>query len=144
MIITIDTNVLLAALISNRGASNFILQLILEEKVELALSSQVLLEFDDVLRRTEIKSLHCRSESEIDDLLDVLLLLARKHTIYFKIRPNLIDEGDNMVFECAFTSRSEYLITSNVKDFQGAEWKGAEFKVLTPSDFCKEWRSQNE
>ncbi len=144
MIITIDTNVILAALISNQGASHFILQLILEEELKLALSTQVLLESDDVLRRPEIKSLHGLNDSEIDDLLDTLVLLAKKHAIYFRIRPNLIDEGDNLIFECAFTSSSEYLVTSNVKDFQGAEWKGAGFKVLTPSDFCKEWRSQHE
>jgi putative PIN family toxin of toxin-antitoxin system len=144
MIVTIDTNVLLAALISNQGASHFILQLVLEEKLNLAISTQVLLESDDVLRRPEVKSLHGLNDSEIDDLLDTLVLLAKKYAVYFRIRPNLIDEGDNLIFECAFTSSSDYLITSNVKDFQGAEWKGVRFKVLTPSDFCKEWRSQYE
>jgi predicted nucleic acid-binding protein len=49
MVITLDTNVLLAALISSNGASHLILRLILDEKLKLALTTQLLLEYDDVL-----------------------------------------------------------------------------------------------
>ena len=142
MIITIDTNVLLAALISNQGASHFILKLVIEERVNLAITTQMLLEYDDVLRRPDIASLHGLDKQEIDDVLDLLLILANKHSVYYRIRPNLVDEGDNLVFECAFTSGSEFLVTSNVKDFQDPEWKGSGFKIVTPSDFCKEWRNR--
>ena len=144
MIVTLDTNVLLAALISANGASNFIFQLILEEKIRLALSTSVVLEYDDVLKRPDTQRLHQLSFSDVDDIVDTLLLLARKHAIYYRLRPNLVDEGDNLIFECAFTSNSHYLITSNIRDFKQAEWRGAAFEVVTPSDFCKRWRSSHE
>jgi hypothetical protein len=45
----------------------------------------------------------------VEDVLDLLALLAKKHNIYFLLRPNLIDEKDNIFCECAFASDSEYL-----------------------------------
>lgn len=46
-----------------------------------------------------------------------------------------MDEKDNMVIECAFASNSEYLITSNVRDFKSGELKGFKFKVVPPREF---------
>lgn len=50
-IVTMDTNVLVAALMSNLGASHYILRLILEEKVKLAITPAVYFEYYDVLSR---------------------------------------------------------------------------------------------
>lgn len=50
-IITMDTNVLVAALMSNSGASHYILRLILEEKIQLAFTPSVYFEYYDVLTR---------------------------------------------------------------------------------------------
>ena len=85
MIVTIDTNVLLAGLISQSGASHQILQLVIKEKISLALSTQVLLEYDDVLKRKEILKLTNLELEEIEDILDLLALLARKHNIYYRL-----------------------------------------------------------
>ena len=81
MIVTIDTNVLLAAHISQSGASHKILRLIIDEKINLALSTQALLEYDDVLKREEILKLTRLKKEEIEDVLDLLLLLAQKQNI---------------------------------------------------------------
>lgn len=144
MIVTIDTNVIFSALYSKRGASHFILQLVLDEKVELALSTQTYFEYYDVLTRKENLTKLDLTVGEIEDILDLLALLAKKHSIYFLLRPNLIDEKDNMIFECAFASNSNYLITSNIKDFEQSELKGFKFKIITPGEFCKIWEAQNE
>ena len=144
MVITVDTNVIFSALYSTRGASHFILKLILDEKVKLALSPQVYFEYSDVLSREENLEKLNLSIAEVEDIIDLLTLLARKHSIYFLLRPNLADENDNMIFECAFASNNDYLITSNVKDFRSAELKGFGFKTVTPGDFFKIWESKNE
>jgi len=39
---------------------------------------------------------------------------------------------------------NEYLITSNIKDFTNTELKGFVFKIITPGDFCKTWRTSYE
>ena len=144
MIVTIDTNVLLAAYISKSGASHEILRLIVDEKIEVALSTQVLLEYDDVMKREEILELTKLSKNQTEDVLDLLVLLAQKHNKYFRLRPNLRDEGDNLFVECAFASNSQYLITSNIRDFTSGELKGFGFEVLTPKDFYQMWRKNYE
>lgn len=144
MIVTVDTNVIFSALYSNLGASHQILRLILEEKIELALSPQIYFEYYDVLTREENLTKLNLTVEEVEDILDLLALLAQKHSIYFLLRPNLMDEKDNMVVECAFASNSEYLITSNVKDFKSGELKGFKFKLITPREFYKLWGSSHE
>lgn len=144
MTITVDTNVIFSALYSKRGASHYILRLVLDGKIKLALSSQVYFEYYDVLTRKEnIKKLNLSIE-DIEDILDLIALLAKKQSIYFLLRPNLIDEKDNMIVECAFASNSDYLITSNIKNFKNAELKGFGFKLITPKDFYKLWEKKNE
>jgi len=144
MIITLDTNVILAALLSQNGASHLILNLIIDEKLKIALSTPVILEYDDVLKRKDILKKLNLSKDKIDDILDLLVLLADKHSIYYRLRPNLIDENDNLFVECAFASKSHYLFTSNIKDFKGAELITHPFKVIIPGDFYYHWRCEHE
>ncbi len=144
MIVTLDTNVILAALLSREGASHRILRLVIEERLNIALSTPVILEYDDVLNREEILQRLNMSRSQIEDILDLLVLLADKHSIYFRQRPNLFDEKDNLFIECAFASNSHYLITSNIRDYSLGELKGHPFKVITPGDFYYLWRCNYE
>lgn len=144
MIVTVDTNVIFSALYSKSGASHRILGLILDEKLKLALSAQAYFEYYDVLARSENLAKLDLSFNEVEDVLDLLALLAQKHAIYFLLRPNLIDESDNLFVECAFASQSEYLITSNVRDFKSGELKGFKFEIITPGDFYKLWRREHE
>ena len=146
MIVTIDTNVLLAGLISQSGVSYQILRLIVKEKITLALSTQVLLEYDDVLKRKEILKLTKLKIEQVEDILDLLALLAQKNNIYYRLRPNLRDENDNLFIECAFASNSDYLLTSNIRDINSGELKGFKFEALTltPKDFYQIWRKEHE
>jgi len=144
MILTLDTNVILAALLSQTGASHLILNLVIEEKLNVALSTSVILEYDDVLKRKDILKKLNMNYSQIEDIIDILVLLAGKFSIYYRLRPNLLDEGDNLFVECAFASNSDYLITSNIKDFTKGELQIYPFEVITPGDFYYLWRCGNE
>lgn len=144
MIITLDTNTLLAALLSRAGASYLILRLILNEKLKLAISTPIFFEYEDVLKRKDILKKINLSPAQVEDILDLLVLLADKRSIYYRLRPNLLDENDNLLVECAFTSNSQYLVTSNTKDFRFGRLKSHPFKVITPGDFCYLWSRNNE
>lgn len=144
MIITLDTNVLYAGLYSKKGASNFILRLIIDEKIKLAITVNTYFEYYDVLTRESTKEDFNLTSKEIEDILDLLALLAQKHSVYFLLRPNLSDEADNMFMECAFTSNSEYLITSNIKDYNSSELKDFVFNLITPKEFVIRWRESHE
>ena len=142
MVVTLDTNVVLAALLSQNGASHLILKLILDEKLNIALTTPVVLEYDDVFNRREILENLDLSREQVEDVSDLLVLLADKHSIYYRLRPNLLDEDDNLFVECAFTSNSRYLVTSNIKDFTRGELKNYPFEVITPGDFYHLWRCE--
>ncbi len=145
MIVTLDTNVILAALLSQNGASHLILKLILDEQLTIALTTSVALEYDDVLKRKEILENLNLSKEQVEDIIDLLILLADKYSIYYRLRPNLLDENDNLFVECAFASNSQYLVTSNIKDFTKGELKSYPFEVITPGDFYHIWRyAKNE
>ena len=141
MIVTVDTNVIFSALHSKSGASHQILRLILEERVKLALSPQIYFEYCDVLTRPSNIIQLAMAREEIEATLDLLALLAQKHKIYFLLRPNLVDEDDNLFYECAFASESDYLVTSNVKHFSQGELKGFGFQVVNPRRFYQEWKA---
>ena len=144
MRITQDTNVIFSALYSKLGASYYILRLVLTEQVTLALSPPVYFEYYDVLTRPDTLTKLNLSVTQVETILDTLALLAKKQSVYFLLRPNLPDEKDNLICECAFASQSEFLITSNLKDFQRGELKELSFKVMTPKEFYNLWKRQYE
>ncbi len=80
---------------------------------------------------------------DIDRFLKFVAFVGKPFNTYFLFRPNLKDEKDNMVLELAITSQSDYLVTSNVKDFNNAELRFDQLKVVTPGEFAKIWRMKN-
>jgi putative PIN family toxin of toxin-antitoxin system len=144
MIITLDTNILFSALYSSAGASYQILNLVVDEKIKMAITTPIFFEYYEILTRTENLSKFNLLKENIEDILDLLALLSKKHSIYYLLRPNLLDESDNIFFECAFASNSDFLITSNVKDFESSELKGFTFKIVKPNEFLSYWRKNNE
>lgn len=139
-----DINVLLAALLSQAGASYRILNLIIDEKIKIALSTPLILGYDEVLKRKKILDKLKMTAGQVEDIIDLLVLIADKHFIYYRLRPNLLDENDNMLAECAFVSSSQYLITSNIKDFTRGELQIHPFTVITPGAFYHLWRREYE
>ena len=137
MILTIDTNVIFSALYSNKGASYSIITKVIDEKIKLAISPQIYFEYYDVLMREENLKILNLATKDVEDFLDLIALLSQKHSIYYLLRPNLPDENDNIFIECAFASNSDYLVTSNIKDFKQSELKGFRFKVVTPKELYK-------
>ncbi len=53
--------------------------------------------------------------------------------IHFLWRPFLRDADDDMVLELAFAAGVRYIVTHNVKDFDGSEQLGV--VAVTPRDF---------
>ncbi|TGM62903.1 putative toxin-antitoxin system toxin component, PIN family [Leptospira levettii] len=145
MRVTIDTNVIYRAIRDSRGASHFILNLVENRKIELALSTPVFVEYSDVLLRDKSILDLALSKKEINLVLDFLAFVATPFSINYLLRPNLGDENDNLFVELAFASNSRYLITSNIKDFnENKDLKFDSFKVITPTDFAKFWRLNYE
>ena len=143
MLLTLDTNILYQALKSTTGASYFILQQVRNRKIQIALSVPVFLEYKDVLTRDKSLKDFKLQLNDVENFLRFIAYIGKTFEIYFLLRPNLKDEKDNKIVELAVTSQSDYLITSNIRDFKNAELKFDQLKIITPSEFVKMWRNKN-
>ena len=132
MLVTLDTNIIYQALKSASGASFFILQQVRERKIQIALSVSLFEEYEDVLKREKSLKNFGLDIEDIDKFLRFIAYVGKPYTIYYLFRPNLKDEKDNMVVELAVTSQSDYIVTSNIKDFKNAELKFDHLKIVTP------------
>ena len=132
--IIIDTNVFLSALRSSQGASFLLLMLVgKSDRFEINLSVPLVLEYEDVAKRPEL--VPNMSGQNIDDILDYLCSVAKRHSIFFLWRPFLKDPKDDMVLELAVEAQCDYIITFNQKDFVGSEQFG--IKTVTPQKFLR-------
>ena len=145
MKIVLDTSVLFQAMYSSTGASHAIFKLIREGSIKLSLSIPVFEEYCDVLlRKTSLKQFEL-SENAIKTVLDFIALIGIKTDIRFLLRPNLKDENDNIFVELAFASDAQYIITKNIRDFtKQCDLRFEDIEIITPSDFIRHWREEND
>jgi len=132
--IVLDTNVIISAQRSKRGASAKLMSLIGTGRFEIHLSVPLALEYEDVLRRQgNVLKL---TREDVTDLIDALCALSHHHKIHFLWRPQLRDAGDELVLELAVAAKCSYIVTYNRKDFAGAEKFG--LKIVTAQEFLQE------
>src|SRR5712691_1438301 len=114
----LDTDVLVAALRSSRGASRQLLLGALDRRFELLLSVPLILEYEAVLTRPEhLAACGLRCE-EIERFLDDLASVARPVRLAFRWRPRLSDPNDDMVLETAVNGNADAIVTFNQRDFK--------------------------
>ncbi len=132
--VILDTNVLYAGLYSSKGASFKILRAIDEGKLRIVLSTALLFEYEDILKRhQEILNL---SNKTIEQILDSLCLLSDHQKIYFLWRPQLQDPKDDLLLELAVAARVKFIVTHNTDDFRGSVPFGV--KAITPKKMLEE------
>ncbi len=132
--VILDTNVLIAALRSCRGASFKVLNLLGSGLFQLSVSVPLVLEYESVTKRMS-RSLGL-SHSDIDDILDYICFVAEHREIFYLWRPCLKDPMDDMVLEVAVESESDFIVTHNIRDFIGIEHFGV--KAIPPRQFLEE------
>jgi len=114
-----DTNVLFAGLYSSTGASHQILRRINAGEIIPVISTTLLFEYEDILKRKQ-KELGL-ADKAIDIILDNICALSEFQKIYFLWRPYLKDPKDDHVLEVAVASKTRLIITHNIKDFKGVD-----------------------
>ncbi len=134
--IILDTNVLHSGLYSSRGASYQILSLIEKGKIKTILSTALLFEYEDVLKRN--KRILKLTDKDIDIVLDNLCKLSDHQKIYFLWRPYLSDPKDDYILELAVASETKTIVTYNIKDFKGINKFGV--RAITPKLLLEEMK----
>lgn len=132
MRIVLDTDVLVAALRSNLGASRQLLLAAIDQRFELLLSVPLVIEYEAVVTRPEHLEASRLSDADAAAILDVLVAVAEPVRLSFRWRPALADPADDMVLETAVNGRADILVTFNQRDFRAAAGQ-FQFTVESPS-----------
>jgi putative PIN family toxin of toxin-antitoxin system len=133
--IVLDTNVLVSALRSRRGASWRILSLIGTGAFRSHVSVALALEYEEVLKRANMTS--ALTEDDVDKFLDYIFRSSNLVPSVFPRRPSLSDPDDELVLDLALQCGG-IIVTYNKRDFAGAEKRRV--LVWTPAEFLESMR----
>jgi predicted nucleic acid-binding protein len=130
-LVVLDTNVLVAAIRSQRGASFRVLEQVGAGLFDIVVSVPLVLEYEDAMLRRR----GGLSARQVGDILDYVCRVARRQSIFYLWRPLLRDPKDDMVAEVAVAAGAEAVVTHNRRDFKGIESFG--IRVDSPQEFLK-------
>ena len=130
--VVLDTNVVIAALRSRRGASFAILRRIGEAWTPL-ISVPLILEYEAVrLREADLLNIQTQA---VETIIRAFCFFGRETPVYFRLRPSLPDPNDEFLLELAVAGHANAIVTHNVKHFAEAERFG--IAVMTPREFLR-------
>lgn len=137
MRLVLDTDVMVAAFRSPRGASAELLRQILTGRWIALASVPLFVEYEAVLTREEHLAAAGATIADAQNLLDVLASVIEPVEIRYLWRPQLTDADDDMVLECAVNGNARYLVTFNADDFTGTADRFG-ILVSSPGQMLKE------
>jgi putative PIN family toxin of toxin-antitoxin system len=129
----LDTDVLVAGLRSQTGASRQLLLLLHHERYQAIASVAMMLEYEAVLKRAENLNAFNLTVDEIERFLDNMSLLVTPVTPFFLWRPQLRDPADEHILEAAVNGHADAIVTFNQRHFQAAARRFG-IAVLSPGD----------
>ena len=112
-----DTDVVVAALRSPRGASAALLEILDDGHGTLVLSVPLALESEAVCSLAEHRLASGLSEKQLWAFINGVIGMAEPVLIHFRWRPQLRDPGDEMVFETAINGHADAIVTFNSRDY---------------------------
>jgi putative PIN family toxin of toxin-antitoxin system len=135
--LVLDTDVMVAAFRSDRGASRQLLVAALDQRYDLLASVPLMIEYEAVLTRPEqLDAIGLRS-ADVNVVLDAIAKVAIPVELRFLWRPRLKDPSDEMVLETAVNGNADWLVTFNTRHLaEGARDFG--IRVVRPFDAWKQ------
>lgn len=133
MIVVLDTNVIISALLSAEGPPAQIIDLWEAGVFDVAISTPLLDELKRALDYPQVKKFQKMTPDEINTLL------GRWSTISVYVEPEVAlevvedDSDDNRVLECAVAAKVNYIISGDKHFLDLGEYRGIE--VLPPAGF---------
>ena len=115
-----DTDVVVAAMRSDQGASRQLLLAVLDRRVVVLASVPPMLEYEAVLTRPGHLDQIGVTAEEMNEVLDTLASVVEPVTLRFYWRPQLKDPDDEMVLETAVNGGADRIATFNTKHLAAA------------------------
>jgi putative PIN family toxin of toxin-antitoxin system len=133
--VVLDTNVVVSRYWSPNGVAAQILGLLRQRRFDLILSSDILREYDRVLRYPKIRALHRMNDAEITRVIDDFREVA--FMVYPEERLSIIprDPDDNMFVECALLGRAQFIISGDKHLLNLGSYE--QIEILPPADFVR-------
>ena len=129
----LDTSVLVAALRSQQGASNLLVEAVLTGRIRPLLSVPLVLEYEAVLKRPDQLIAFHLTASEVDRMLVAICTVGVLVQLSFRWRPQLNDPDDEMILDTAVNGSADAIVSYNRRDFEaGARFFG--IQVLSPAE----------
>lgn len=123
-----------AGLYSASGASYQILRLIERRRVIPLLSTTLLFEYEEVLKRN--RKVLKLSDRAVEDILDGLCVRGEFRKVHFLWRPQLSDPKDDHILELAVAAHGADIVTHNIHNFANSLSFGV--RVVTPAKLLGE------
>lgn len=130
--IVLDTDVIVAALRSPKGASAAILRAVDDGRVRLLSSVALVLEYEAKCTLPTHYEAAKLSQGDAVAFVDAVAALSEPVELHFFWRPQLCDPGDEMVLETAINGRADAIVTFNLRDY-GHTPQRFGIEVLLPS-----------
>lgn len=131
--VILDTNVILAAMRSQTGASHKLLLTLGHARWQSVVSPALMYEYEDVARRPgNVPGL---TSQDITDILNQIYRQSHRQLIWFSWRPMSSDPGDDVILEAAIAGGCDFVVSFNERHLRAAREFGIE--ILTPADLLK-------
>lgn len=137
MKVVVDTNVLVAGLLSPFGPPGEIVRMIASGALRLCFDARILTEYSEVLARPKFQF----SAEQTQTLLEQIKMEGFS-VAGTPLPAALPDSTDEPFLEAAIAGAVDCLITGNTKHFPPARRHGA--LVLSPSEFLDGYRKRNQ
>ncbi len=128
--VVLDTNVIVSALRSKRGASYRLMTTLGDGRWQANLSVALVLQYESAGKRA------CAElgipDSVTDDLVDMLCVRGCHNVVRFRWRGALPDPNDDFVLELAVAAGCKFIVTYNTRDFSGTRAYG--IRAVTPKE----------
>lgn len=135
MILVLDTNVLVSALLSPGGSPARILHLWEEERFEVAFTGPLLEELEQVLQYPKVQKALRQPSDWIERFLQRLRMAAVMTDPVEFIQVIDADPDDDRVLECAVSAGASYVISGDDHLLSISSYRG--ILILSPAAFLK-------
>jgi len=140
MRLVLDTDVVVAAIRSPRGASAELLRRIDQGQAVMLLSVPLGLEYESICSRPEQRLASGLSLASVILFIDQLVSVSEEINSHFRWRPQLRDPGDEMVLEVAINGQADCIVSFNLRDF-GDRPSRFGINVLRPAEALRRLRT---
>lgn len=134
MKIVLDTNTWLSAIVW-RGEANKIIEAIIDKKIEVIITQEILSEIIDVLNRERFEDFIENKKDKIEDLLRVIISISTLIETKNKIALIKEDPKDNIILEAASEAKIDYIVSYDRHLLNMIQFN--KIKIITPADFLK-------